>query len=68
LGYFELLGRFLVEACMVIIIIRRYEDVPVLQGSKSNDLKDVAFLEWTRQQSVLSSGLRQSIQISANRM
>jgi hypothetical protein len=68
LGYFELLRRFLIEACMVIIIIRRYEDVPVLQGSKSNDLKEVAFLEWTRQQSILSGGLRQNIQISANRM
>ena len=44
-GYFELLGRFLVGACMVIIIIRRYENVPVLQGSKSNDLKEVAFFE-----------------------
>jgi hypothetical protein len=44
-GYFELLGRFLVEACMVVIIIRRYEDVPVLQESKSNGLKEVAFLE-----------------------
>lgn len=53
---------------MVIIIIRRYEDVPVLQGSKSNDLKEVAFFSSRLDGRVLPSGLRQSVRVSANRM